>query len=555
MKYLFTVLLNRSIVAGFLIAAILLVRLIMKKMPRKYYVIFWGLVAVRLVIPFSLGSTFSLIPARSVIPSQVIWESNQSVPNMASGVGTDIADGAPSVKQDINTDREINGRGDAETSAEEIVTRSFMQTTVDVAAIVWIVGCAVILLRALIGWILLYRKVRIYTEEEGVRMCDYIDTPFVFGVFRARIYLPSSLSDRDRPFVIAHEAAHIRRHDQIWKLAGYILLAVYWPNPLIWLAFWLFCRDIEFACDEEVVDRLGKEERKRYANALVNSSVGHGGVAAAPVALADTSVKKRIRHILEYKKAAAWSGIVCVFCCVLLSACFLTNPEEETPALTSKETAEADFAATREATVSETVSETAGDNSTSSTDMTSPENSLFQFSVGELSGTIAKKDCLALKRKLIHCDDIFCAEPVGDLEPLTGTYTQKVKVKKAFSGNLQPGDMVFVTTSKWFFITDVNDKSMERAFVNVLKTGKDYLFFCDTEADAQKGVPVYILFEDSYIAPVFCYEDVENVIAPISGESTYVPYEQVKDNEFFACDEEALEAWLDLKKSMLEQFS
>lgn len=370
MVHIFLELVNRSVAAGGLILAVLLVRLVLKNMPKKYFVVLWGLVAVRLVMPFSLESAFSFVPTRNAIPAQIVFEENAdavtgtdarntdarntsadayanagaSAASKANASSTNSGATSKANASSTNTDaaskaearyENVYANTDAASKAEassvnagvaSAVTADFLRSAVRVGSVVWVIGCVGILSWALVNYFLLRRKTSIFTEEDGVRVCDYIETPFVFGIIWPRIYLPSSLSLRDRKYVIEHETAHIQRHDQIWKLAGYLLLAVYWFNPLVWLAFWLFSRDIEFACDEKVLDDLYGDQKKGYAMALLNCSVPHAMIAAAPLALADNNVEKRVKHILKYRKAAAWTSLLFLACCLLLSACFLTDP-------------------------------------------------------------------------------------------------------------------------------------------------------------------------------------------------------------------------------------
>jgi hypothetical protein len=192
------------------------------------------------------------------------------------------------------------------------------------------------------------------------------------------------------------------------------------------------------------------------------------------------------------------------------------------------------------------------------TDLTSREDYLSLLSVAELSGGFAKAEVTALKEELPSCRYIFSAVPAGDLESTFHTCRQKIHIKQVFEGGIMPGDEAYVTTERWSIDLDVDApvRSISRGFVNILQPDKEYLIFCNEKITQGDDIPVYRLYEGTVIAPVFCYEEIENVIVPpMDGESFYVPYEQVKENEFFGCDEEALDAWNDLKGTMLQLYS
>lgn len=191
------------------------------------------------------------------------------------------------------------------------------------------------------------------------------------------------------------------------------------------------------------------------------------------------------------------------------------------------------------------------------TDITRQEDYLNKLDVAEITGSFAENGCNDLKKNLPACSYIFRAEVVSGLEPEYHICKQKVRIKKVYAGmgSLENGEEIYILSQHWSFYFDQYESCIERGFVNVLKEGKDYLVFCDEHVDVQKDAPVYRLFEDSYIAPVFCYDTIDNVIAPVSGNSTYVPYESVKDNEFFPADAEANNAWFDLKDYLFKMYS
>lgn len=204
-----------------------------------------------------------------------------------------------------------------------------LQVLLPIAAALWMLGAAAMLLWALVSWLRLRKRVReVVRLEENVYECE-IASPFVLGLFRPRIYLPFSLENGERELVLAHERAHITAGDHIIKPLGWLLLAAHWYNPLVWLAYALFCRDIELACDERVVRGLSLSDRADYSQALLDLSRPRGGVRACPLAFGESSVKGRVKSVLSYKKPAFWLVLLAVVVCVGAAVCFLTDPKEE----------------------------------------------------------------------------------------------------------------------------------------------------------------------------------------------------------------------------------
>ena len=336
MNQIFATMLTLSIKAGWLVLAILVVRLLLKKAPKTITCLLWLLVAVRLVCPFEVTSPFSAFQFLMVTGSDA-----------ASGE-TDIqgtADGSytrESIK--YQKDSETMTTSDAATAAEQTTSVSSSTATdavngtwtvadVDwrpIEAGVWAVG-TVLLLGVMLGYIVrLRKKLQIAVPlEKGVYICEEITDPFVFGSLRPAIYLPSGLDEQTRKSVLAHEKAHIRRMDALWKTAGYILLCVYWWNPLLWVAYALFCRDLEMACDERVIRDMQTEERKAYAQALLDVSCKRRSLLVYPLGFGEVGVKGRIKAVLSYKKAPVWAGVIAVVLCLAVAVGFLTTPKTD----------------------------------------------------------------------------------------------------------------------------------------------------------------------------------------------------------------------------------
>ena len=313
MSALFLKILNLSINASWLILAVIAARLLLKKAPRWISCLLWGLVAVRLLCPISLESVLSILPSAKVVPENIEMVQD---PHIDSGVR--IIDNA------VNPVIEKSFSPDAASSVNP------MQVVVFMGSIIWLTGMVVMLLYALISYILLRRKVRASVAmNDRVKECDEVDSPFILGIFRPEIYVPSGIDENTLELVIAHEEAHLKRHDHWWKPFGFVLLAVYWFNPLCWVAYILLCRDIEAACDEKVIKDKDREYMAAYSQALLDCSVNRRIITACPLAFGETGVKERVKGVLNYKKPAFWVIIVAVISCIVVAICFMTNPAKK----------------------------------------------------------------------------------------------------------------------------------------------------------------------------------------------------------------------------------
>lgn len=311
MEAVFLKLLNMSITACWLVLAVVVLRLVLKKAPKAITCALWALVAVRLLCPFSVESVLSLIPNTEPVQQQMVHEPT---------VYTQIV--AP-----FSEETQISAEQRQQT---EPVTETSGQKLLSVASVVWLVGMGVMLLYTAVSFICLHRRTREgVAREKGVWLCDRIESPFILGIIRPRIFLPSSLDPADADFVLAHEHAHIKRLDHLWKPLGFLLLTVYWFNPVLWLAYILLCRDIELACDEKVLLRLGMGCKQNYSTALINCSVSRRMISACPLAFGEVGVKGRIKAILNYKKPAFWIVLIALIASAVVAVCFLTNPERE----------------------------------------------------------------------------------------------------------------------------------------------------------------------------------------------------------------------------------
>ncbi|MBQ3081803.1 MAG: hypothetical protein IJC49_05055 [Clostridia bacterium] len=310
MEAVFIKLFNMSITATWIALAVILIRLLFKKAPKHFRVFMWGLVGLRLLIPFSIESVLSLIPSAETVPPDIIYSDK---PYIQSGI--------PIINSTFNP---IISESLAPATGDSV---NPMQVVGAVAANIWIFGMTLMALYAVISYMRIRLKVKEAARVDGIIWeCDNIDTPFILGIVRPRIYLPSSLTAEDREYVIAHERAHLKRRDHFWKPLGFLLLTVYWFNPVLWAAYVLLCKDIELATDEKVIKALGEEIKKPYSEALINCSVPRKAISACPVAFGESSIKERVKAVLNYKKASFWIIIIAVISCVGLGVLFLTNP-------------------------------------------------------------------------------------------------------------------------------------------------------------------------------------------------------------------------------------
>lgn len=317
MTELFYTILNMSISASILILVVLLLRLLFRKAPKWVTVLLWGLVAVRLICPFAVESPFSLMPKTEWITEEPAYnEENQyfdSVPpdriTVDSEIGNDINVHYYTipVEPHIEVHRGVN--------------------PVFVLNGIWIAGVAAMLVYMLVSYICVYRRIRGAEQfKDNIYTSEAVSSPFVFGLIRPRIYLPENMDAISMSYVIAHEEAHLRRLDHLWKPIGFLLLAVHWFNPLIWIGYILLCRDIEMACDERVVRTMNDEERFDYSEALLACSVSRKMITACPLAFGEVGAKERIMSVLNYKKPAFWIVVMALIACVVAAVCFLTNP-------------------------------------------------------------------------------------------------------------------------------------------------------------------------------------------------------------------------------------
>ena len=313
MNELFLKIINMSISASWLVLAVLILRFVLKKAPKWINVLLWGIVAIRLICPFSFESPLSLIPSAETIPLNIGMD---STPTINSGISA-INNAVNPIISQFNTPM-------AGASINPL------QITIGIYEYIWIFGMIALALYTAISYWRLHRKVDTAVRyKDNIFQSENVSSPFVFGIIKPRIYLPFKMNGQDLEHVVAHEHAHIRRKDHWWKPFGFLLLTIHWFNPLMWMAYVLLCRDIELACDEKVIKELGNEQRGDYTQALVACSVNRRMIAACPLTFGEVGVKERVKSVMNYKKPALWVIIIAVIVCVGVAVCFLTNPKQD----------------------------------------------------------------------------------------------------------------------------------------------------------------------------------------------------------------------------------
>lgn len=310
METIFIKILNMSISAGWVILAILLLRILLKKAPKTLRCCLWALAAIRLACPFSPESALSLIPSAEPIPQSILYD---TAPAIESGI------------EGVN--RAINPILSSSLSPNPGDSVNPLQVILYLASILWLAGLLIMLLYLFLSSFRLRRRVAASIRmEDNLWFCDNVQSPFIFGILSPRIYLPSDLEKTQLSCIIAHEKAHLKRHDHWWKPLGFLLLSVYWFNPLCWAAYILLCRDIELACDEHVIKSMQTEEKKNYAEILLSCGTHRRIISTCPLAFGEISVRERIKTVLNYRKPSFWLAAAGVIACTAAAVCLLTNP-------------------------------------------------------------------------------------------------------------------------------------------------------------------------------------------------------------------------------------
>lgn len=312
MEAVFLDVLNRSISAGWLILAVCILRLFLRKAQKWISCFLWALVGIRLLCPFTFESVFGLIPGNETVPQTILY------------------DEAPAIQSGISA---VNGMVNPLLTAyfapRETESVNPMQIGIFLAAAAWAAGMLVFFLYGMISYIRLCIRLRTAVLwKENIRQSERIETPFVLGILRPQIYLPFHFKEKDLNYVLAHERVHIRRGDHITKLVASLLLAIFWFHPFCWAAYILFGRDVESACDEAVIRKLDNAGRREYMTALLHFGEKRSVSLTYPLAFGEIGIKERVRNILRYKKPAAVITFAGVVICLAAAVCFLSSPSE-----------------------------------------------------------------------------------------------------------------------------------------------------------------------------------------------------------------------------------
>lgn len=307
-------LLNMSVVSSLLILAVIILRLVFKKAPKAIICVLWALVGLRLICPFSFESRLSLVPEAK--PVTYIAEHSDIDKPVEAYVGEN--------REVVSYDTPQGSVMVATQASKEFDVRAFLT---DILPFVWGLGVLSMALSSVISYIKLKKRMlACLNVKDNIYLCDGIKSPFILGLIRPKIYIPSHLSEEEQRVVIAHEKAHLRRLDHLWKPLGFVILTIHWFNPLVWLSYVLLCRDIEGACDEYVVKKMNADDKKLYSYTLLSCSAPRHMLTACPVAFGEISVKGRVKSVLSYKKPAFWIIIAAVVATVAVAVLFMTNP-------------------------------------------------------------------------------------------------------------------------------------------------------------------------------------------------------------------------------------
>lgn len=322
MEKIFTVICERGISAGYVILAVIVLRLLFRKSPRWVMGILWALVAIRLICPIVVESPFSVVPKgplfdkeTSNLKSEQEVQQINNLPDQNQTAGKQVAE----IKEHTAKQDETK---DFWTDKRKTDSKKMLST-------IWLLGMLVLTGYGIFGSLRVEYQLRFAVPvEQQIWECDTIHTSFLWGLFYPRIYLPSGMNEETKRYVIRHERAHQKRGDHWWKVIGYVLLVIYWFQPLMWIAYWIFGRDIEYACDEHVIGNLSFAERKEYAQALLLCGSGRSRRLAGPLAFGGLGVKPRIKNVLSYQKPGRGKIAISLLVCVVVSVCFLTNPKD-----------------------------------------------------------------------------------------------------------------------------------------------------------------------------------------------------------------------------------
>ena len=349
MTTVFLVVLSMSISASWLIAALLMLRLLLRKMPKRSVILLWGWVGLRLLIPFSIESRLSLIPGNQPGTTPVVSESGQ-IPEIWS--------------------------------------------------LLWLMGVLLFTVYFLMSyWYFLRTLDTAVFLQEKTYQSDRIQVAVVVGLWRPKIYIPFRIESDSIAYILAHEQTHIRRRDHWWKLLAYFMLTLHWFNPLVWIAYVMLGRDMELACDEEVIRDLDTQARGDYAQALMMNSRRRHHSTVYRLCFGEIGVKERVRSVLNYQRPSAWHSVVLAVFSIVLGVCFLTDPVGASELVDSQNTIQEQVVQTRKYTPAPYTSSAPGPTRSAVLSMRSVLEEL-NLELADLQSQYEQKDVPSLKVRI-----------------------------------------------------------------------------------------------------------------------------------------------------------
>lgn len=325
--------LQRNGILTLVILAVLLVRLLLRRLPKKYSYLLWSVVGIRMLLKLQLPSRFGLLSLWHYMTQQISGSQLLTAPKQLTNMQkiTDPQAGAQNLQPagQLITGQTVTGavQGLSQAGAK---AGSGWDHLLQICMLIWIAGMIVLLLYGILSYFKCRRMTVQAVHMEGdIWECDHLTTPFVLGIVRPRIYIPFHLSAEEKPYILAHETYHIRRGDPIVRLLAFVLLAAYWINPFVWLAYFLMIRDMEMSCDEAVLLQLGTQIKKAYSNSLLTFATGRKQVTFSPLAFGESGTSGRIKNILDFKKPKVWGSLLAILAVILAAVFCLTSQKTE----------------------------------------------------------------------------------------------------------------------------------------------------------------------------------------------------------------------------------
>ena len=311
LEKIFLQILNMSFTASFVIMLVLIARLLLKRSPKVLSYALWGVVLFRLICPFSFESVFSLLPAKiNPISQDIVYA---PIPTIDTGI--------PAINHTVNQ---------LLPAATPTASINPLQIWVFIGTMVWLLGMAILLIYSIVSLVKLQMRLKnAVHEKDNIYLAEHLDTPFVMGIIRPKIYLPASLTEREKRYILLHEQMHIRRFDHVMKIVSFFVLCLHWFNPLVWIAFFISGKDMEMSCDEAVIKQLGNDVKKEYSSSLLTLATGRRIIGGSPLAFGEGDTKVRIKNVLNYKKPAFWMVIVAAVAVICVIVGLMSNPMDE----------------------------------------------------------------------------------------------------------------------------------------------------------------------------------------------------------------------------------